>query len=182
MKVKETAMFLAIGIMFALFIGLLVDAIYEEPEYHDFCKDERPYPYKEFREPPAVCNYTREFNDKVNECYSREGTPQFDFDEKGCQVFRECNFCNKEFNEARKIYNRNVFFVVSPIAAASIIVGLLWAFQVIGTGFMVGGILLLIYSTFRYFSDMSKVIRVIVILIELLFLIWIAYKKIERKR
>lgn len=179
MKVKEIAMFLAIGIMIALFIGLLVDAVYEEPEYHDYCKGEfRPIPFKE---PAHVCNYSIEHNTNVQNCYDMEGNPEFDYDERGCEVFKSCNFCNKEFNEVRKIYNRNVFFIVSPIGAIALIAGLLWAFQVIGTGFMVGGILLLIYSTLRYFSDMSKVLRVIVIGIELAFLLWMAYKKLEKK-
>jgi hypothetical protein len=35
------------------------------------------------------------------------------------------------------------------------------------------------YATIRYFSDMSKILRAIVLLIELLVIIYIGYKKIE---
>ncbi|MBT4576993.1 hypothetical protein HOB91_01560, partial [Candidatus Woesearchaeota archaeon] len=62
-----------------------------------------------------------------------------------------------------------------------ILIGLFYSFEVAASGFMFGGILLLIYSTGRYFSDMSKFMRVFVVFIELVLLLWIAKKKMDKK-
>jgi len=183
MKAKEVAMIVAISILSALFIGLLVDAIYASPEYDDYCEErfrEAPKPY---RESAQECTFQlpQSEQDAIDACYKEKGQPTFDYDTKGCQTsFKECDYCNKEYQEARNMYNRNLFFLIAPIALLFIIGGLYWKTEVIGTGFMFSGILLLIYATMRYFSDMSKVLRVVVIGIELLLLLFISKKKLKK--
>ncbi len=176
MKTKELLLALAIAIMAALFVGLLVDAIYEEPQYDDYCT-ERIAP-KPLTPPAEDCSDIDEA--AVETCQQQKGVPEYAM-ENGCRVFDTCNTCYNEYHDVQEVYNRNLFFIITPLAVASILFGLFYAMEVIGSGFMFGGILLLIYSTGRYFGDMSKVLRVIVIGIELALLLWITKKKMSKK-
>ncbi len=181
MKIKEVAMIIAIAVMSALFVGLLVDAIYERPKYEDFCIEEyRPEPYPKYVPFNESCVLSQEEQEKVNQCYKDKGTPRYDYDSRGCQKYRECDFCSKNYQEENERYERNTFLIIAPIAAVAIIIGLLWSFEVVGTGLMFAGILLLIYATGRYFPSMGKITRVIVIFVELLILIWISIKKLRK--
>ena len=152
---------LAIAIMVALFVGLLVDALYEAPEYDDFCEGDSG-PRADVKEPLLAKDECADpyfvYQEEIDECHKDEGYPDFKYDEKGCRIYDNCNFCGKEYGEANEKYNRNIFYIISPIGLIAIIFGVLYGFEIVGSGFMFGGILLLIYSTARYFSDMSKVI------------------------
>lgn len=182
MKVKELLMSLAIAIMVALFVGLFFDAVYSAPEYEDFCGLDGPRAFKDrFEVPPETCeNVYFVSEEEISQCNLEEGNPTFDYDENGCQIYSDCNYCNKEYSNAQEEYNRNLFFIISPIAIILILIGLFYSFEVAASGFMFGGILLLIYSTARYFSDMSKFMRVFVVFIELVLLLWIAKKKMDK--
>jgi hypothetical protein len=130
-----------------------------------------------------TCNYvpTPDERATIDACYQEEGNPEFTFDEYGCQsTYKDCNYCNKYFNEENNKYNRNIFFIIAPIGVLAVIVGLFLSFEVVGTGLMFSGIFLVAYATMRYFSDMSKVLRVIVIFIELVLLILISIKKLKK--
>jgi len=185
MKTKELLMALAIAIMAALFVGLLIDAIYTSPKYEKYCdnyeKRVAPIPEKIGANKTECPDPYFVYQNEINACSQEEGFAEFEYNEKGCQVYGECNYCNRDFNEANEKYNRNIFFIITPIAIFAILFGLFYGMEVIGSGFMFAGILLLIYSTGRYFSDMSKVMRVVVIGIELLLLLWITKKKLSKK-
>jgi hypothetical protein len=185
MKAKEVAMTIALAVLGALFVGLLVDALYEAPKYEDFCgkgQYTQPFPMKPI---PAghICSYVPSLEERetIDTCYQDEGQPEFNYDEYGCQsTFKECNYCNKYYTEENNKYNRNIFFIVAPIGVLFVIVGLFLSFEVVGTGLMFSGILLVAYATTRYFSDMSKLLRVVVIFIELVLLILISIKKLKK--
>ncbi len=173
---KLVAMTIVIAVLSALFIGLLVDAIYPTPKYEDYCN--KFYPEQRPLVTGTICNYTQSVGEK--ECYKEGGTPRYDYTAEGCQVFKECDFCNKEFEEDNKVYNRNLFFIVSPLGLIMIIFGVYYAVGFIGSGFMFGGILSVAYGTIRYFSDMSKIMRVAVIFIELVIVVWLGLKKLRK--
>jgi len=185
MKTKELLMALAIAVMAALFVGLFVDAVYSNPKYEDFCTNyAHPYPEKtgiiginttQCSDPYFV------YQNETRACEQEKGFAEFEYDTKGCQVYRSCNFCSRDFNVVNEKYNRNLFFIITPIAVVAILFGLFYGMEVIGSGFMFAGILLLIYSTGRYFSDMSKVMRVVVVGIELLLLLWITKRRLGKK-
>lgn len=179
-------MVVALALLSAFFVGLLVDALYVEPKYEDFCKAaDRPYYEKPY--PAAYPQECSRYNLKaqeqqlINECLDAKGSPDYNVDNKGCQTsFKECNYCQRDFNQALQIYNRNVFYIVTPLGLLAIIFGLFIGFEVVGSGAMFGGILLMAYGTMRYFSDMSKIMRVVVIGIELLLLVIISIKKLRK--
>ncbi|MEK6840193.1 MAG: hypothetical protein AABX72_04565 [Nanoarchaeota archaeon] len=187
MKAKEVAMTIALAVLGALFVGLLVDAIYESPKYEDYCGrgqyEAQPYPKYVVPGQEPICGYnaTKTEIDAINKCYEEEGMPEFNYDDRNCQTsFKECNFCNKQYQDATEVYNRNVFYIVAPIGALAVIIGLFIGYEVVGTGFMFSGILLVAYATMRYFSNMSKIMRVVVIFIELVLLVLISIKKLKK--
>jgi hypothetical protein len=183
MKVKELLMALAIAVMTALFVGLLVDAVYETPEYDDFCDESARAPLikeggvraDDCEDPYFV------YKEEIDACHAEKGSPEFDYDEAGCHVYSSCNYCATEFRDASEVYNRNLFYIITPLAVAALIFGVYYGFEIVASGFMFAGVLLLIYSTGRYFVDMSKILRVIVIFIELVLLLFITKKKMGKK-
>ncbi|MBS3073732.1 hypothetical protein J4465_02975 [Candidatus Pacearchaeota archaeon] len=178
MEPKKLAMIFAIAILLPLCIGLFVDALYAEPKYEDYCNDTF---YPEYKQPitNVSCpdfSMTSEFQS----CINQHGNPTFKYDQNNCQIYDTCDLCSIEFQKVQSLYNRNLFFILAPIALIFIVLGIFLTIEYLGAGFMFGGLILLFYATMRYFSDMSKLLRAIVILVELLIIIYIGYRKIDK--
>ncbi len=176
-KIKQVPMIIVIALLFSLFIGFLVDAIYEHPEYEDYCnyselrKDVEPIPLKN-----ENCSFEQTVEER--ECYAEDGNPRFKT-EDGCRMYDYCDYCGRDYDVATEVYNRNLFFITAPIGVLAIIFGIYYGVAFLATGFMYGGILVLAYGTIRYFGDMEKYTRVIVLFLELSLMIWIGYKKLR---
>ncbi len=178
MNLRQIAIASAVAILFAIFVALLIDLVYPEPKYSDYCKDEF-----EFRKPlplvvEAKCDY--EYGEKYQKCVEDGATPRFKYNETGCPVFDKCDFCNKDYDAARKVHARNVFIVAGVIGVIAIFTGTLWKIEFLASGLMFGGIFLLFYATVRFFVDADKLLRVIIIFVELLLVLWIGYKKLYK--
>jgi hypothetical protein len=181
MDVKKVAMILAITVLLPLFVGLFTDAVYLEPKYENYCNNTYYDSPKAIPTTPVNCTDVYA-NPEVQKCNNEKGMPEFKYDANNCQQFRSCNYCSKLFNEDQQKYNRNIFFVLLPLGLIIIILGIYLAVDYLGAGLMFAGLIVMFYATFRYFSDMSKTLRALVILIELLVIMWIGYMKIEQKR
>jgi hypothetical protein len=160
-----------------------MDALYERPRYDDFC-NESLYngPYVE----PAKAgiwgvNCTYIYTPAQQECDRSGGISRMKYDDKGCSSYDWCDYCNKQYNEAESVYNRNLFLILAPLGLIVVVLGIYLAVDYLGAGMMLGGLITMFYATVRYFSDMSKMLRALVILVELLIIMWIGYKKIEQK-
>jgi len=179
---RKVAVAVAVAILFAFFVGLLLDLVYEAPKYETFCKPDDFFRAKPLIAPASAvpeeqCIYGEEYQ----QCLKKGGTPELNYTNATCPSFESCNLCNLEFNEASKQYNRNIFIIVGIIGLLAIFFGVLWKIEFLGTGFMFGGILLLVYGTARFFGDADKLLRVIIIFAELLIVIWVGYVKLYRK-
>ena len=141
-----------------------------------------PYPAArpiEFNSCPAPYNESL-----ANECYKNKGEIRYNYDEKGCETNPYCDYCSKDFNEANSKYNKNIFYISAVIGIIAILAGLYLpkAIDAIASGFMFGGILIMLQGTVRVFGDLGKWTRVIVLGIELVILVWIGYKKVKDKK
>jgi len=183
--IKKAALTVALLVLTALFIGLLVDAIFNYPEYDKFCNE------REYMEPPRPVAKTMPDDtlecEPVNEtlvdkCYDSKGYVMYDYDQYGCPSYKKCNTCNAKLNEARKIVNEKAFYLGMLLSLVVIVIGMFWPVEFIGTGFMFGGVVGLFYSTVRYFADMNKMFRVAVIFFEMCVIIGIAYLKLVDKK
>lgn len=178
MDAKKLAMVIGIAVLLPLFVGLFVDAIYESPNYEDYCNF-RPELTRPLELPPNNCSF--DSTPEYEECINNEGMPRFDFDENNCQIYSECDYCNKDYEQINEVYNRNIFFILAPIGLAIVILGLYLTVDYLGAGLMFAGLITLFYATARAFPDLGKLSRAIIILIELLIIMWIGYKKIDKK-
>ncbi|MBS3051771.1 MAG: hypothetical protein J4428_00150 [Candidatus Aenigmarchaeota archaeon] len=169
---KHSAMIFGIAILFSLLVGLVADAILQNPEYGDYCVSDGYYPAK-----PIPDDCARDYQNE-NKCYKDGGSAVWKYDERGCQIFDKCDFCSIDYDRARNEYERNTFLMTTPVGLLAIIIGVYWPVEFIGTGFMFGGVLVSIYGTARYFIGMSKLVRILVIFIELSILIFVGYKKL----
>lgn len=182
MDLKKVSLTIGIAVLFALFIGFFIDAVYPGPEYDQFCKHfNGPTPIYKGGPEPSKCPEIN-YNDPVSqECNEKGGYMEYDYDAQGCATNSRCNTCNKEFEAVNKVYSRNLFFITAIVGIIAILVGLIFVkLDAIASGFMFGGILVLIYGTARVFGDLSKVMRVIVLGIELIVLVYIGIKKSKK--
>src|SRR3989344_2016809 len=102
--------------MTVVLFNLLVSYAYESPKYEDVCKNANigPYPvkYGVGNEQCGNCTFSKTLQEQTDKCYLDRGVPVYDYNDKGCtSTLKECNFCNKNFEDAMNLYNRNTFFV-----------------------------------------------------------------------
>ncbi len=180
MEIKKIALTIGIAVLFTLFIVFLVDAIYSYPKYEDYC-------IPQFYPAPVAklgINCTSVYNESLaNQCFKDQGEMRYKYDSEGCEKEMYCDPCSKEYNTKNSTYNKNIFYISALIALISILVGLYLPknLDAIASGFVFGGILVLLQGTARVFGDLGKVSKVIVLGIELIILIWIGYKKVSDK-
>jgi hypothetical protein len=208
---KKVALAIGIMILLPLFLFLFLDAVYPSPEYNDYCTVERSLAQKAVPEscrgsPSELectvkgrgVNGTQIFDCKSNTFESRcadvystaevqacsqdEGMPEFTMNNACCQVYESCNYCQRDYNDATQMHNRNLFFILAPIGLVLIILGIYLAIDYMAAGLMFAGLITLIWATVIYFSEMTKIGRALVILVELLIIMWLGYKKIGNKQ
>lgn len=183
---RRVAIIFVIAILYAIFVNALIAAFYPEPRYEDFCK-QKFYPEKriapvERKDCPAYKEPTQEELDK---CANEKGYPEYRYDAFGCPIeYKGCNFCKRDFDNANQKYNFYFFIFSSILAVAAIGIGLVLPNhnslnQWIATGFILGGLITLFFGTFRYYQYLGRYVKPIVILIELLIVIFLAYKKLK---
>jgi len=154
--IRKIIIILVIGALFAFFVNALIEAVYPSPDYNDYCEDRAPLLPGEM---PGEDTYSP---DEDKECY-------------------------QEFENDREKYNLVVFYVSVILGMIAIIVGLMLPSerddlnQWIGSGFMLGGFFTLFVGTIRAYGDLHRVIRPIILLIELLIVIYVSYRKIGKK-
>ncbi len=178
MDIKKLAMVVLIAVLIPLFLALFIDAVYTQPQYEDYCnlKAETPYMIEKIN---ANCTY--DYGQEYQDCINSEGTPRFDINSEGCNVYSECDYCSRDYNAAQDEYSRNVFLIFAVLGLIIVVLGIYLKTEYIGAGLMFGGVITLFYSSVRYFSSLNKLLRAIVILVDLLVIIYISYKKIDKK-
>ena len=182
---KKVSLTFGIAVLFVLFIVFLIDAIYESPKHEDYCDYySRPHPAFEKYPPPTCGQMNQTSMEKQEQCYRDKGEARPIFNDTGCQIDIECDYCSKEFNKVREKYNINIFIISAILGIIAIILGMYLplTYEAIASGFMFGGILTVAQGTFRAFGDFSKITKVIVLGVELVILIWIGIKKVSDKK
>ena len=188
-KIKDTILGIAIAVIFVFFVVFGIKAFYKEPKWENFCKrgtmidyvasDEHyaPYPAR-FKEPNEnVCAKSNVEYDKFRKnCAEKNIDVIFEYDEKGCQIAKECTSCNKNFDNSRNIYFRNVFIISGIVGIIVIIIGAVLHLTSVSAGLFGGGVLTIIYGTMNYWSELADWARFIILGIALAVLIYLGYK------
>lgn len=195
-KVKNVILAIAIAIIFAFFVGRGIDVFYSSPEWDDYCdqetlmkfdynvgKDEcesvdgQWINYSENRlvsDNQFLCSKTAETAEGVitlNCQYSKIGENGY------CDVNSKCD---AEYRDADEKYSKNIFIITLVIGILAIILSVMLQLVSVSSGLMVGGLLLMIYGTMRYWAYSSDVLRFVMLGIALVILIWLGYKKLNK--
>lgn len=198
-KIKFVILGIAIVMVLTFFFGYGIDTFYKDPKYEDFCGErefknyeakeeceanngkwtgygeERPIPMK----PVEVSQYSCT---SVSE--NEDGTLNINCESKNAERsggYCEIDFyCRKDYNNARQVYNRNVFVISVIFGLIAIVVGTYLKITSVSAGIMGGGVLIIIYGSLRYWADMNEYFRFGILAITLAVLIWIGYKKFKK--
>ncbi len=181
MDIRKIAIIFVIGALFAILAFSTIDAFVENPR-DEFCSEK-------FFDPP------RKITDEIDcdniiapreaqiACNDNDGYIIYDYDENGCAVDYQCS-CKEGYSDALRNYEFLNFILYTIFATIGIAIGVFLPskknplHEWVGTGFMVGGFICLFIGTIRYFEEMNKMIRPVVILIEMVIIIYISYKKL----
>lgn len=177
--IKRLTLGLVVAILLTSFVFTFVDAVYPQPEHDDFC------------DTGSALNPTVDGCDPVNvspqdrrDCDEKDGRIIYGGeDENGCPTNYSCTTCRQEYDEARENHTLITFIITSVIGVLAIIAGLYipdksgW----INEGILVAGLLILLIGTLRSFGDLGRIIRPIVLFVELLIVIWVGTKRLGYK-
>ncbi len=169
---------LALGILYTLFANFTIEAVLERPEYQDFCPDQGKYMAR-----PVVsgtCDIMPYDEQMAREC---QGHIAYNYNESGCETEAYCEPCSYLYQQAEQKYNLNVFIASSLFGIAALAFGLWMPLAAnvvnewIGSGLVLGGMGAILTGTARYFGDMGRYVRPLVLLAELILVIFLAYRK-----
>lgn len=178
---KKISLTIGIAVLFALFIGFTIDAIYQAPKYETYCNisigEQIVLAKGEAIQCPII-------NDQSisNSCYQQKGEIRYEYNTKGCPTRAYCDLCSAQFYKADEKYNLRVFYIAALVGIIAILIGLFisLSMEAIASGLMFGGILTVIYGTIRGFGSLGRYTKPLVLGIELVIVLLIAYKKRDK--
>jgi hypothetical protein len=184
MDLKRGALIISIAAFFVLFVILGADLFIEQPKYEKYCppgqNDYSPLKYPT----PLNCTAINPTSAEYAACAKSGGYIEYRYGSDGCPSESFCNTCSVEMEKATKSYNLIIFMIAVVFGSAAIIFGVLGpeSIESIASGFLYGGLILLIYGTIRYADLSNKYVRFVTIVLELALVVWAAYVKIEKGR
>lgn len=147
---------LVIGVLFTIFVFTSIAAVYPDPEYD--CYDDYPRYYLDDRQ-----NMT---------------DAQWQLRE---QELRECSDAHQQAREQHSF----MIFLISSITGLIVLILAMYlpitngVGMAIASGLLMGGLLTIFIGTIGGWSGIGQYVRPVVILVELVLVIWVAYKKLQ---
>jgi len=163
---------IAIAIIFALFVGYGIEVFNFTPEVNDYCADNL---------------YTLQDNETCLDSGGEWTTEKYrPAPEIGLEngPYGYCNppkECYDDFNSARNKSDKIVFISAIIIGLLAVVLGIVLRRDAISTGILTGGLLVILYGTIRYWSQANTILKFTLLGVVLAALIWLAYKKIDKK-
>ncbi len=163
-----------------------IEAFYPSLQYNDICKGQQAYPYpvKYTGETPSQnCTFSRAVQDAVNQCNEQGGYPVYAYDDLGCTTdVKECNLCNKQYEDAQKAHSKIVFVIALIAGIITLFVGYgILSVEPVGSALMASGVGAIFYGSTRNWANLSDIWRFLLLLLSLVLLIWIALRLNKRR-
>ena len=176
----KSVLALGISILFTVFIAYSYTVVYERPTGNKVVNN----CYQEFAcEKKCNDESIRSDHTAYQDCIlERSTTTEYAV----CKQMRAD--CQAEWTRQTSdyIYSRNSFYILGAISIITIIIGILIIqLEGIGSGFILGGVFLFIWtlaSTSKYWMDFNKVAKVFTLGIALVVLVYFGYKMIEKNK
>lgn len=166
-SIKHIILGIAIALVLVFFVAYAVQAVYAGPEYEDFCEERLTI---KAIESAAEC-------EGVGGKWTDNGVREVDLKVSGwCDVDFSCRI---EYDGARDVYERNVFFINVIVGLIVIVVSFFLVVEAVSSGLMGGGVIMIVYGTIRYWGGLSDVLRTIMLGVALAVLVFVGYKKLR---
>lgn len=158
-----------IAIMVSVLFNLVVSYVYPGPEFNVMCKGMETEPATKYIPDKCLnCTFSKPLQERLDNCTMSGGIVVPEYNENGCTIeMKECNMCQKNFEEAMKKYNRQTFFVFAAIGFILIITGLYVAPLLVQISVLPSGAFLVIQAASMNFDDKLLVIITFALLIVL---------------
>lgn len=186
LSLAKSVLALGIAVLFAVFIGYGYTVVYERPTYLGNSKPNTCYAQYNCSEQCSKMAKTAEIGGQITSpslCTQVQmSSPEY----IACQKLQK--ECLGEWKKQGPMYaySRNSFYILGIISLASIIAGaLLISLEGIGSGFILGGVLLLVWTlvyTASYWMLLNRPAKVILLGIGLVVLVYFGYKRIDRRK
>jgi hypothetical protein len=179
--VRRIVVIFVIAILFTILVNVSIEAVKPKPEYNDYCNEKFAQPAIRQETCPEILP-TKAMLD------SCEGRINYHYDSHGCPAEAFCDSCSINYDAAQARYNLVVFIVSAITGLIALIIGLYLPHKKnpinewVGSGFLLAGLLTILIGTARYFDDMGRYTRPVIIFIELVLFIYLTYKKLGSKR
>ena len=170
LKVVKISIIVAIVIVMNMFFNYAVSLVYKEPVYNDFF---------------ARSQIVEVINTK-EKCISvggqwNENLKSVESGKTEIEGYCNENYTNQlNYENARKIYDKNVFITLTILGIVSLILGGFIVAPVLAVAFSWGGVLSLFIASVRYWSQADNLIKVIILGLALGILVWLAIKKFNK--
>ena len=186
-RFKNIVLGIGILIVYLLMLGYGIEAFYASPKYDDFCTAGRftgYYPEKPIPASPVNCSYSQQLRDAEQVCYADKGQPIYQYDDNGCTTaVKECDYCQRDFDEANKAYSKVVFIIALIAGIVTLLVGYsILSVEPVGSALMASGVGAIVYGSVRNWQNLSDIWRFLLLLVALILLIWIALRINREKK
>lgn len=182
-NLKKFGVIISITVLFAIFIFSLITAVQEKPDYSDFCNS-LSVPVK-MQVENLNCPEANFSELDAESCQSERGDyiPKY---ETGCITNYECETCFRDYNLAQKNHNFLTFIISTILGLIVVLLSIYLPHKKdslkewVLIGLLLGGLIAIFIGTGQYFSDLHRILRPIVILLEIVLIIFVAYKKMKK--
>jgi len=151
---RQLILTFVIAILFSVFVFSLVEAVYPQPDYID-C------------EGPRLAKFEQNLSDAQFQAQQDEYAS-----------------CYESYQLDRENYEFVRFLISIIIGVIAILVGMYVGISTpvgmaVASGLLLGGLFTIFFGTMSGWSSIGRILRPLVILIELVIVIWVAYKKLN---
>ena len=123
--IRKIIIIFVIAILFSVLVFAVIEAVYPQPKYEDYCKQDF-YP----KAVPIVvkepnCTVVNVPQDYQKNCTDSHGIIEFiNYDSVGCAKDYRCNTCDYIFQQTNEKHSRYVFYISAILALIAIFIGL----------------------------------------------------------
>ena len=174
-KFVRVSIVVAIVIVMNMFFNYAVSLVYKEPVYDQFIKSTQVV--EVIKDKQTCLDVGGQWNG------GEEVTNPKDPNRPVAMYVPYCdpNYTNQiNYNDARKVYDRNVFITLVVLGVLSLIVAGFIGVALLTISFAWGGVLSFIIASIRYWSVADNLVKVIILGIALATLIYLAVKKFSK--
>ena len=159
---RKVIVSLTIALLFVFFVQASIQAVSQPPNYSDFCDYNYSHP-------------------------DRSQLSEEEFEQRQEQYRIEQEECSQEYSEADDVYALFVFLISGLLGLIAIFAALKMPSKedvssMISSGLLLGGLITLFVGTIRGWGGIDVYLRPLVLLLELLLVIYLAYVTMSPKK